>query len=59
MARGVRITTPPEQLVAAYGEGLGVRAVAVRFGMSYGTAYNRLKAAGVLRRWGGGRRRAA
>jgi hypothetical protein len=54
-----RIVTPPAKLVEAYDTGLSVNAVAALYGMSYGSAYSRLKAAGVLRKWGGFRRRAA
>lgn len=57
-----RIMIAPAELVEAYAEGLGVRAVAARFDVSYGTAHNRLKAAGVKFRSRGGanrRKRAA
>jgi hypothetical protein len=54
-----RILTPPARLVEAYETGLSVNAVAALYGMSYGAAYNRLRTAGVLRKWGGSRRRVA
>lgn len=58
MAGRPRILTPPARLVEAYQDGASVRAVAAMFTMSYGSAYSRLKAAGVLRKHGGWRRAA-
>lgn len=62
MAGRVRIAIMPAEVAERYQDGWSVRELAAHFAVSYGTAHNRLKAAGVTFRSRGGanrRKRAA